>query len=236
MNLTDLINTKNKPALAVLIDPDKYNPALIDLVNKSKAKFFFVGGSKLKKNNLKAVVLKIKTHSKKPVIIFPGDETQISNKADGILILSLISGRNPDYLIGKHVIAAGKIKKSGLSTFAVGYILIDGKKKSTTQKITKTPAINAGNLKQIVDTAVAGELLGLQAIYLEAGSGAKQAVNTKAIRAVKSNCKLPLIVGGGITTFQKAKIAISAGADVIVVGNVLEKNTDALSEIQKAIN
>ena len=218
----------------VLVDPDKFNPALIDLANKSNVAFFLAGGSELKKNNLSSIVSQIKKRSKKPVIIFPGNEKQICKNADGLLLLSLISGRNPEFLIGKHVKAAATIKKYKIKTIPVGYILINGSKTSTTQKVTHTKAISATDIKLISDTAIAGELLGLKAIYLEAGSGAKTQVNTRIIKAVKSVISIPLFVGGGIDSLVKAKQAVNAGADFVVVGNALEKNLYLLSEIEKA--
>ena len=236
MNLIKLIKISKKPQLVVLVDPDKFNPLLIEKADKSAVSFFLVGGSKLKKNNLSKTILEIKKRSKKPVYIFPGDETQIAKQADGLLLLSLISGRNAEYLIGKHVKTASLIKKNKIKTLATGYILIDGQRKSSTQKITKTKGLNPKNIKAIVDTALAGEQLGLQAIYLEAGSGAKTEVNSKIIKAVKANINVPLFVGGGINSYLKSKKAIEAGANFIVIGNSLEKNINLLFEIEKAFN
>lgn len=216
----------------MLIDPDKFNTELIDLADKSKAAFFLIGGSELKKNNISSIVSQIKKRSKKPVLIFPGNEKQICKNADGLLLLSLISGRNPEFLIGKHVKAVPAIQKNKLKTFPVGYILMDGNRTSTTQKVTNTKAISSTQLA--IDTAVAGELLGLKAIYLEAGSGAKTQVNGKTIKAVKNNITVPLFVGGGIDSAAKARSAIKAGANFVVVGNALEKNLYLLSEIEKA--
>lgn len=233
MKFDTLINPR-KASLAVLIDPDKYDERLIPLCEKSKVAFFLVGGSALKKNNLSAVIRSIKKRSAKPVIIFPGDETQVSKEADGLLLLSLISGRNPDYLIGKQVQAAAAIRRSGLATLPTGYILVEGEKKSSTQRISKTRAIPAESHRLIVDTAVAAELLGFKAVYLEAGSGAKKEVNGKLVKKVRSAVELPLFVGGGIDSAQKAAKAVKAGANVVVVGNALEKNIYLLSEIAKA--
>jgi phosphoglycerol geranylgeranyltransferase len=232
MSLSKIINTDKKAQLVVLIDPDKFNTELIDLVSKSNVAFFLVGGSELKKNNLNKVITAIKKKSKKPVLIFPGNEEQISKNADGLLLLSLISGRNPEFLIGKHVKAVPAIQKHKIKTFSVGYILIDGDRRSTTQKVTKTKAISTSKLA--ADTALAGELLGLKAIYLEAGSGARTQVNGKIIRSVKQNISVPLFVGGGIDSALKARLAIKAGANYVVVGNALEKNLYLLSEIETA--
>ncbi len=229
-----LIHTHKKAQLVILIDPDKFDLKLIELADKSNVSFFLVGGSTLKKNNISKIISQIKQRSKKPVIIFPGDEKQICKNADGILLLSLISGRNPEFLIGKHVKAAAAIKKNKLKTLPVGYILVNGNKISTTQKVTKTKALHPSNIKLIVATAIAGELLGLKVIYLEAGSGAKREVNSKIIKQVKNNIHLPLFVGGGIDSYKKAKQVIKAGANYVVVGNALEKNIYLLSEIEKA--
>lgn len=218
----------------MLVDPDKFNPALIDMADKGKVSFFLVGGSELKKNNIQAIVSQIKKRSNKPVIIFPGNEKQICKNADGLLMLSLISGRNPEFLIGKHVKAAPLIKKKKLKTVPVGYILVNGKKTSTTQKVTGTKAIDPSDKRSVIHTAIAGELLGMKAIYLEAGSGAKRQVNAGLIKAVKQQITVPLFVGGGIDSYQKAKQAIDAGANYVVIGNALEKNLYLLPEIEKA--
>lgn len=231
MKLNSYINNSGKARLAVLIDPDKFNPELVVLCNTTKVSFFLVGGSRLKKRNIDNVIRNIKKLSRKPVFIFPGDETQLSKNADGMLLLSLISGRNPEYLIGKHVRAIPKIRKWKIDTLSTGYILTQGKTLSSTQKISNTRGIKG---KEIIDTAMAGELLGMKAIYLEAGSGATREVSSKIIKSVKKACRLPLIVGGGINSYQKAKKAVISGANVVVVGNALEKNIYLLTEIQKA--
>lgn len=217
--------------LIILIDPDKYNPELIKLANQCKVKYIFVGGSSLQKNNFEKTIKSIKSITKIPVIIFPGDETQISKLADGILILSLISGRNAEYLVGKHVKAASKIKASKLSAIPTGYILVDGANKSTTQKITKTKPLS--NKKEIIETAIAGELLGKQLIYLEAGSGAKKALNNTIIKDVKKNINVPLIVGGGINSVAIAKNILVSKPDYMVIGNALETNPELLIDINK---
>lgn len=219
--------------LIVLIDPDKYNPELIDIANTCKVYCFFIGGSKIKKGLFEKTIKSIKSKTKIPILIFPGDETQISNQADGILILSLLSGRNPDYLIGKHVTAAKKIKTAKLKTIPVGYILVNGNKTSTTQKITKTKPLTSQ--KEIIDTAIAGELLGKQLIYLESGSGAKTTIKNAIITAVKKQITIPLIVGGGINTILKAKNILKSNPDYIVIGNALEIKPTFLNELNKLI-
>ena len=226
-----MLKKQTHTKLIILIDPDKYNPELIKLTDKNKVAYIFVGGSILKKNTFEKTIKSIKEITKIPVIIFPGDETQVSKHADGILMLSLLSGRNAEYLIGKHVKAASKIKASNLKVIPTGYILIDGANKSTTQKITKTKPLT--NKKEIIETAIAGELLGKKLIYLEAGSGAKKTLNTSIIKDVKKNISIPLIVGGGIDSVLKVKNILLSNPDYLVIGNALEKSPDLLIEIQK---
>lgn len=213
---------KKQPQLAVLIDPDKFNLKLIQLANTCNVHYFFVGGSTLTSGNIEKTISTIKKHSKIPIIIFPGDEKQVSAKADAVLFLSLVSGRNPDYLIGKQVLAAPFIKQKKLECISTAYILVEGNKKSTTQKVTNTQPLN--NTQTIIHTAIAAELLGFKTVYLEAGSGAKKNINTLLIKKVKQNISIPLLVGGGIDSIEKAKQTIKSGADILVVGNALEKN------------
>lgn len=217
--------------LIILVDPDKYNPGLIKLANSCKVACIFVGGSQLKDSSFEKTIRSIKALTRIPVIIFPGDETQVSKYADSILILSLLSGRNAEYLIGKHVKAAAKIRASKLETIPTGYILVDGAKVSTTQKITKTRPLSSK--KEIIETAIAGELLGKQLIYLEAGSGAKKTLHSSIIKDVKKNISIPLIVGGGIDSVTKAKNVLSSNPDYMVIGNALEKSPDLLTDINK---
>jgi phosphoglycerol geranylgeranyltransferase len=215
--------------LVILIDPDKYNSELIELANNLNVSYIFVGGSVLKKHTFEKTIKSIKSLTKIPIIIFPGDENQISNHADGILLLSLISGRNPEYLIGKHVLAAKKIKDSKLTVIPTGYILVHGDKKSTTQKVTHTKPLNKPS--EIIATAIAGELIGKHLIYLEAGSGAKKTITPSLIASVKKNISIPLIIGGGINTLEKAKSVLKSNPDYMVIGNALESNPDFLTTI-----
>ncbi len=215
---------KKQAQLAVLIDPDKFNPELIKLANSCNVHYFLVGGSKLKKNNIEYVIKQIRKLSKIPVLIFPGDEKQLSGKANAVLFLSLLSGRNPDYLIGKQILMAPLIKKKKLECISTAYLLIGGKTKSSTQKVTKTQPLKVNNIIKIINTAVAGELFGFKTIYLEAGSGAKANIQSKIIKQVKKKITVPLWVGGGIDTTEKARQAIKSGADIIVIGNALEKD------------
>ncbi len=225
-----LSSYQNKQAiLAVLIDPDKFNLEVIELANKCNVSFFFVGGSKLTNGNIEKTISTIKKYSKIPIIIFPGDEKQLSAKADAVLFLSLLSGRNPDYLIGKQVLAAPFIKQKKLECISTAYILVEGNKKSTTEKVSKTKPLS--DIKTIVHTAIAAELLGFKTVYLEAGSGAKTSINNAIIKKVKQNINIPLLVGGGIDNTKKATQALKAGADILVVGNALEKNSHLLKDL-----
>jgi phosphoglycerol geranylgeranyltransferase len=226
--------------LAVLIDPDKQEPAsllgLINLSNNSKVDFFFIGGSLLVEKNFEATIETIKAHSNIPVIIFPGSNYQVSNRADAILFLSLISGRNPEYLIGQQVVAAPVVKQAGLEAIPTGYILVDGGRVSSTSYITQTLPIPNDKIDLAVVTAQAGELLGMKLIYLEAGSGATRSVSTEMIKEVKRNISVPLIVGGGIRSSEQAEEICKAGADIIVVGNALEETPGLLMEISLAVH
>lgn len=220
-----------KCLLAVLIDPDKFNKDVIIEANKV-AHLFFIGGSVLKNGELKKRITAIKKHTKLPLLIFPGDINQLDKRADALLFLSLLSGRNPDYLIGKHVQVAREIKKSKQEVIPTGYLLIEGGRASTTQKVSKTKPLKSRDIRTIIDTAIAGELLGMKLIYLEAGSGAKEKVNSKIISEVKKNISIPLIVGGGIDSKAKVEAVKKSGADIIVIGNALEKNLSLLNAIK----
>lgn len=218
--------------LIVLIDPDKFNPQLVEIVDSCHVAYIFVGGSSIKKKkSFESTIHTIKSTTNIPLVIFPGDETQISKNADGILLLSLLSGNNPDYLIGKHVLAAKKIKNSKLNVIPTGYILINGGKTSTTEKITKTKGLS--NRTDIINTCIAAELLGKHLVYIESGSGASKTADVKLITAIKSNINIPLIIGGGIDTVAKAKKILSAKPDYIVVGNAFEKKPELLIELSK---
>ncbi len=230
----------NTPKLAVLIDPDKQSQVnlkkLVQLAQDARVDFFFVGGSLLMDDSFEATVTFIKEHSAIPVIIFPGNNYQVSARADALLFLSLISGRNAEYLIGQHVLAAPSIKKTKIETIPTGYLLIDGGNISTTSYITQTVPIPNDKPDIAVATALAGEMLGMKLIYLEAGSGAKKTVSADMIKAIKMNVSVPLIVGGGIRSGEMAEKLCLAGADILVVGNILEKEPDLLMEISLAVH
>lgn len=236
-----LYNTlsENKKQLAVLIDPDKYNSkSLIDAVviaRKAMVSYFLVGGSLLEKDNLDETIKVIKDNCEIPVIIFPGDVLQINNKADAILLLSLISGRNPELLIGKHVVAAPYLKESGLEILPTGYMLIDSGRPTTASYMSNSLPIPSNKDGIAVSTAMAGEMLGLKLIYMDGGSGALNPIPTSMIESVKSAVSIPLIVGGGITTPQLASERFKAGADVIVVGNAIETENSLIERMAEVV-
>lgn len=221
--------------LAILIDPDKCNQEqLAKLSNDAQQGWihlFLIGGSLLFKNQVKEIVDYLKQHCNIPVIIFPGNPSQIYDGADGLLLLSLISGRNADLLIGRHVEAAPSIKQSGLEVLPTGYILIDGGKTTSVSYMSNTTPIPSDKSDIAVATAIAGELLGLKAIYLEAGSGAKNPVSTEIIQRVSKAVDIPIIVGGGIRNVEQVEKAFDSGAQVVVIGTAVENNSDLISMI-----
>lgn len=218
----------------MLIDPDKFDHSLIKLAAENKTSVFLVGGSALRENNISEVVTSIKKATDVPVILFPGDESQLTAKADGLLLLSLLSGRNPEYLIEKHVRAAPLIKKLNLPFIPTAYLLIGRKGNSTTQKVTQTEPLDETSVDEIIFTSLAGEQLGFKAIYLEAGSGSQKSISPALVKKIKKQVSIPLIVGGGIDSSAKAKALIKAGASMIVVGNALERDKNLITEISKA--
>jgi phosphoglycerol geranylgeranyltransferase len=229
-----------RKSIAVLVDPDKVDEPgrllhLINLASENCVDYFFVGGSLVTTTNLSEVVRQMKENFSIPVVLFPGNSMQIEPAADAILFLSLISGRNPELLIGQHVIAAPIIKNTRLEVIPTGYILINSGKTTSVAYISNTMPIPDDKYSLAACTAMAGELLGLQAIYLDAGSGAEKEISAKMIGAVRKSVNVPLIVGGGINTSQKAITALEAGADMIVIGNALEKDPDLLTEVSEKI-
>jgi phosphoglycerol geranylgeranyltransferase len=221
--------------LAVLIDPDKVNESHLDKIcsysNKAEVDFFFVGGSLITNGDLEQTIIGIKNRSEIPVVIFPGSHQQVDEHADAILLLSLISGRNPDLLIGQHVTAAQKLKSSELEIIPTGYLLIDGGSMTTVQYVSGTAPIPTDKPEIAAYTALAGEQLGLKLIFTEAGSGAKFPVPAAVIKAIKREINIPLIVGGGIRTAEKAEEIFNAGADIVVVGNMFEQHPELIFEI-----
>lgn len=217
----------NQKQLALLVDPDKYSQEslalFVELAKETLPDCIMVGGS-LVAGSVEQVVQYIKLHTNIPVVLFPGNSHQLCNEADALLLLSLLSGRNADFLIGQHVVAAKAIRDSGIESISTGYILIDGGCSTSVEYMSNTKPIPRDKVEIIVATAIAGELIGNRMVYLEAGSGAINPVSKEAIQAVRQAVSLPIIVGGGIRTVEQAKDAYLAGADMIVVGNALEKD------------
>lgn len=234
MNIYQKIKTSPNSLLAVLIDPDKTSEnnlkAIAKHCNLKKIDFLFVGGS-IVSSSVDKLVEKIKKLTDTPVVIFPGSPIQISYKADAVLFLSLISGRNPELLIGQHIQVSKRLKKSKLEVIPTGYMLIKNKNISSVEYISNTKPIPAQKIDIAISTAIAGQLLGLKTIYLEAGSGASETINENLIKKVKENINIPLIVGGGIKTKNDIEKVKEAGADIVVIGTALEKNINFLENI-----
>jgi phosphoglycerol geranylgeranyltransferase len=225
---------------AILIDPDKLKISRIDkiieLAVRAKADCFFLGGSLIVNDVLDDAILRIKAACNIPIILFPGSSRQLSYKADALLFLSLISGRNPELLIGKHVESAPFLKISPLEIISTGYMLIDGGVATSVSYMSNTYPIPATKDDIAVCTAIAGEMLGLKLIYMDAGSGAKNPVSTSMIEAVSGAIDIPLIVGGGISTPEKARANVEAGANIVVVGNAIEKDPMLIEDIAAAVH
>ena len=227
-------------SFAVLIDPDKVDAASIDqltqLATAAKVDYLLVGGSLVISNHLDNVVQQIKAQCNIPVILFPGSPSQISVYADALLYLSLISGRNPELLIGQHVISAVAVKQSGLEIMSTGYMVIDGGAPTTVSYISNASPIPADKNEIAMCTAMAGEMLGMKLIYMDAGSGARRPITESMIQKVATVIEAPLIIGGGITTPEKAYLNCKAGADVIVFGNAIEKDPSLIKEMSDAVH
>ncbi|WP_347173522.1 geranylgeranylglyceryl/heptaprenylglyceryl phosphate synthase [Polaribacter uvawellassae] len=228
---------EGKKLLAVLIDPEKMElenvSSFFEKVHQSITTHIFVGGSTDEKNQTENLVSEIKKATKLPVILFPGDVNQITNKADGILFLSLLSGRNPEYLIEQQIKAAPVLQQTKLEIIPTGYILIDGGKETAVQKVSNTTPISQNNTDLILNTTLAGEFSGKKIIYLEAGSGATEAVSQKNIKKVSENLSIPLIVGGGIRSKEQLENAFSSGADLVVIGTAFENDVSFFNDLKK---
>lgn len=226
----------NQKLLAVLIDPDKIDvdhiPEFFKKVHTSIITHVFVGGSTDAEKKMEIVVKTIKQNTHLPVLIFPGSHEQITEAADGILFLSLLSGRNPKYLIEQQVQSVEKLINTSLEIIPTGYILIDGGVETAVQRISETKPITQDSIETIMHTALAGQFSGKRLIYLEAGSGAKKAVNTNIIEEVSSKLQIPLIVGGGIRSKTQLNAAFNAGADLVVIGTAFEENEAFLLELK----
>jgi len=237
-----LLSKKRKgiKSFALLIDPDKVDEEEVDqltaLAVKASVDYLFVGGSLVISNHLDAVVQRIKKNAAIPVILFPGTPSQVSRYADGLLYLSLISGRNPELLIGQHVISAPFVKQSGLEIISTGYILVDGGAATTVSYISNALPIPADKNEIAMCTAMAGEMLGMKLIYMDAGSGARKAISEEMIATVAKTIEVPLVVGGGIREPEKAYRNGKAGADLIVVGNAIEKDPPLIAEMAAAVH
>ncbi len=231
----DILNTTDKQ-LAILIDPDKaclqHLEHLVSYANQGMFDFFMVGGS-LTFFSMQKVVDYLKLNSNLPVVLFPGDVEQVVPNADAILFLSLVSGRNAEYLIGKHVLVAKRLKNTGMKIIPTGYILISGDRPSSVQYLTQTQPIPRNKPDLAAATALAAQMLGMQAIYLEAGSNAKQFVPVELIQTVRNEIEIPLIVGGGIKTAKHLLEVYNAGADIAVIGTAVEQNPHLIPEFYK---
>jgi len=231
---------EGKKSFAVLIDPDNVDAEKIEeltgLAVSAEVDYLFVGGSLVISNHLDEVVQQIRTNCSIPIILFPGTPSQVSRFADGLLYLSLISGRNPELLIGQHVISAPAVRKSGLEIISTGYMVIDGGAPTTVSYISNASPIPADKNEIALCTAMAGEMLGMKLIYMDAGSGARHPIREEMIASVASHIEVPLVVGGGIRDPEKAYRNCKAGADIIVVGNAIEKDATLIREMSAAIH
>jgi putative glycerol-1-phosphate prenyltransferase len=228
-----------KKQLAVLIDPDKQDTEqLVKIANICKevcVDFLFVGGSLMTSDDLFRSIRTLKENCDIPVVLFPGNTYQVSRNADAMLFLSLISGRNPDMLIGMHVLSAPYIKLAGLKTIPTGYMLIDSGRPTSVTYMSNSFPIPHDKNDIAACTAMAGEMLGLRLIFMDAGSGAEKTVSDNMISFVKQSIEVPLIIGGGIKTPEKLRSVFSAGADIAVVGNVFEKSPDLIYNFAKVL-
>ncbi len=237
MILTSLVEKKkiNQKSLSILIDPDKIKneeslSKVLHICRANKVDYILIGGSLLVSDTLNETVSFIKNNTDIPAVLFPGSAFQINKSADAILFLSLISGRNPDLLIGQHVAAAPVLKNSNLEVLSTGYILVGNDANTTVAHISQTSPIPRHKPEIAVCTAIAGEMLGMRLIYLDAGSGAKEEVPPEMIAQLSKSINVPLIVGGGINTLAKVNKAYNSGADMIVLGTAVEKKMDFISE------
>jgi putative glycerol-1-phosphate prenyltransferase len=232
--------TKGLKSFAVLVDPDKVDGRKADDLCRKAVEatvdYILVGGSLVVTNHLDEVVSRIKQNCNIPVILFPGSPSQLTRHADALLYLSLISGRNPELLIGQHVISAAAVRQSGLEIISTGYMVIDGGAPTTVSYISNASPIPADKYEIAVCTAMAGEMLGQKLIYMDAGSGAKKPIHEDMIAAVAKHISIPVIVGGGITDPEKAYLNCKSGADLIVVGNAIEKDISLIREMSSAIH
>ncbi len=229
-----------KKKFVVLIDPDKLKTdnidKIIEFAHQAKVDCFFIGGSLVINDTLDYCILKIKEACQIPVILFPGSSMQLSYAADAVLFLSLISGRNPELLIGKHVETAPFLYASPLEIISTGYMLVDGGVPTSVSYMSNTYPIPSSKDDIALCTALAGELLGMKLVFMDAGSGAITPISESMIAAVADKIQIPLVIGGGIQTPEKALANVKAGADIIVVGNAIEKDPGLLTEMAAAVH
>lgn len=225
---------KSQKILAILLDPDDVKleilDSLISKINQSPATHVFVGGSLVETNQIDSLINIVKQNCNLPILLFPGNPSQISKYADGILFLNLISGRNPEYLIEHQVNAVPIIEKTNLEIISTGYILVESGKKTAVERISKTKPLDRNNIDYVCQTAKAGEYMGNKLIYLEAGSGAEKPIPLEMIKSVSNKINIPLIVGGGIRTKKGIENAFKAGADLVVIGTAFENNSNFFEE------
>lgn len=239
MKSTLLRNFSERNQIAILIDPEKCQSEnelihLIRAINLTKVNYIFVGGSTVTLSEFEFTINVLKQHALAPLVIFPGSAEQLSNKADGILFLSLLSGRNPDYLIGHHIHAAQKIVASGIEVLPTAYLLIDGGVRSSVAYVSQTTPIPREKISIVKNTALAGKLQGKKILFLDAGSGAKHSVSPKIVASLKE-LEMPIIIGGGISSLQEIEQLHSAGANIVVIGNKIEDDIDFLLDIRNYI-
>jgi putative glycerol-1-phosphate prenyltransferase len=232
------IKKQNKSAFAVLVDPDKVAPndmpAFAELCNNAGVDYILMGGSLLMAHQLELCIQRFKAESYIPVILFPGNPAQVTPYADALLYLSLISGRNPELLIGQHVASAAMVKSSGLEVLSTGYIVVDGGVPTSVSYMSHALPIPANKADIALCTAWAGELQGKHLIYMDSGSGARIPVSEEMIHKVSTNIAIPLFVGGGIHTPDKVYANAKAGANVIVVGNAIERDPMLIRDLAQA--
>ncbi|MCF6224247.1 MAG: geranylgeranylglyceryl/heptaprenylglyceryl phosphate synthase [Flavobacteriaceae bacterium] len=228
---------KGKKLLAILLDPDKLELSQIaeaaKKLNNNKVDFIFVGGSTVKNGITDLFVKELKKSTIIPIVLFPGDYSQITKEAHAVLFLFLLSGRNPEYLIEQQIKSVPLLENTNLEVISTGYILIEGGVETAVQKVSNTQPIAQENIKKIVNTACAGMYLGNKLIYLEAGSGAKNVVNKAVIKEVSNKTNIPIIVGGGIRNQKQLEMAYKNGADLVVIGTAFEENNQVLNKILK---
>ncbi len=237
-NIYKSISGGSGKKLVLLADPDEMNPQFLKgletVFERAGVSMIFVGGSLVKSSAEKAVEM-IKNRTSLPVVLFPGHPVQLAFNADAVLLLSLISGRNPEYLIGNHVISAHSLRQSGLEIIPAGYILVGDGRATSVEYMSNTKPLPPSKPDLAVATAIAGEILGMKIIYLEAGSGSAESVPQRVISMVKENINIPLVVGGGIRDEKTLEGVFSAGADVAVVGTAFEENMDKASRFLSVV-